>query len=91
MLHTNQTNSRTLKLKFKHNFNIKLNWVGMKANMGKGDKTFRMILGATLIVLGLYFQSWWGAIGLIPIITSFISWCPFYVPLKISTISKQKE
>ncbi len=62
----------------------------MKANMGKEDKTFRMILGAILTVLGLYFQSWWGAVGLIPIITSFISWCPFYVPLKISTISKQK-
>ena len=63
----------------------------MKANMGKGDKIFRMIFGAILIVLGLYFQSWWGAVGLIPIITSFISWCPFYVPFKISTISKQKE
>ena len=63
----------------------------MKANMGKGDKIFRMIFGAILIVLGLYFQSWWGAVGLIPIITSVISWCPFYVPFKISTISKQKE
>lgn len=63
----------------------------MKANMGKGDKTFRLIFGAILIVLGLYFQSWWGAIGMIPILTSLISWCPFYVPLKISTISKQKN
>lgn len=63
----------------------------MKANMGKGDKTVRMILGGIILALGLYFQSWWGAVGLIPIITSYISWCPFYVPLKISTISKQKE
>ena len=63
----------------------------MKANMGKADKTFRMILGTVIIVLGVYFKSWWGAVGIIPILTSFISWCPFYVPFGLSTMTKQKE
>jgi hypothetical protein len=63
----------------------------MKANMGNTDKYMRVTIGIIAISLGLYFQSWWGVIGVIPIITSIISWCPFYVPLKISTISKQKD
>ena len=63
----------------------------MKANMGKVDKTIRWILGLVIILLGIYFESWWGAIGIIPILTSLISWCPFYVPFGLSTISKQKE
>ena len=62
----------------------------MKANMGKADRTFRMIFGAVFIVLGFYFQSWWGIIGIVPIATAFISWCPLYAPFKFSTISKQK-
>lgn len=63
----------------------------MKANMGKTDKLLRLIVGAIIIILGIYFQSWWGVVGLIPILTSFISWCPMYVPLKISTKSQQKD
>ena len=59
--------------------------------MGKSDKTFRLILGSIIIVLGIFFQSWWGAIGIIPILTSVINWCPLYVPFGISTIFKQKN
>lgn len=59
--------------------------------MGKSDKSFRLVLGIIIIVLGIYFQSWWGAIGIIPIVTSLINWCPLYVPFGISTIFKQKN
>jgi Inner membrane protein YgaP-like, transmembrane domain len=59
--------------------------------MGKSDKSFRLVLGSIIMVLGIYFQSWWGAIGLIPILTSVINWCPLYLPFGISTISKQKD
>lgn len=63
----------------------------MKANMGKADKTFRLTVGAIIIAVGLYFQSWWGAIGIIPIFTSLISWCPLYAPFGLSTTSKNKN
>ena len=63
----------------------------MKANMGKPDKVTRLILGAGIIAAGVYFQSWWGAIGVIPIVTAFINWCPLYFPFGISTCKvKQK-
>jgi predicted RND superfamily exporter protein len=61
----------------------------MKSNMGNIDRTLRIIVGIIAIALGLYFKSWWGAVGLIPLLTSFIGWCPLYAPFKISTRKAQ--
>ena len=63
----------------------------MKANMGKTDRVLRLVLGAVIIFLGVYYESWWGLVGLIPIVTSLISWCPLYVPFGLTTILKRKE
>lgn len=57
----------------------------MKCNMGKGDRMFRAVLGLLILGAGLYFGSWWGLIGLIPLGTAFLSWCPAYVPFGINT------
>ena len=57
----------------------------MKSNMGNIDRTLRVIGGIIAIALGFYFKSWWGAVGLIPLFTSLIGWCPLYAPFKIST------
>ena len=60
----------------------------MKCNVGKADRMFRGIVGVVVVAAGLFFQSWWGLIGLIPLATSLISWCPAYVPFGINTGSK---
>ncbi len=57
----------------------------MKKNVGDMDKKVRIILGAVIIILGLYFQSWWGLIGLVPLATAFMGVCPAYMPFGIST------
>jgi hypothetical protein len=57
----------------------------MTCNMGKGDKIFRGVMGIAILAVGLYFQSWWGLIGLIFLATAFLSFCPMYVPFKINT------
>jgi hypothetical protein len=57
----------------------------MEKNMGSVDKKLRLIVGVLILVVGYLNESWWGLVGLIPIITSFISFCPIYVPFKIST------
>ena len=62
----------------------------MTCNMGRGDRVFRGILGIAILVAGIYFQSWWGLIGLIPLGTSIFAWCPMYVPFKINTGAKPK-
>ncbi|MBC8183880.1 DUF2892 domain-containing protein [candidate division KSB1 bacterium] len=57
----------------------------MKCNVGKGDKIFRVVVGVVIIALGFYFKSWWGAVGLIPLMTAALGWCPAYLPFKAST------
>lgn len=57
----------------------------MKKNIGITDKWIRVVIGLALGVAGIYFKSWWGLIGLIPLATAFINWCPLYLPFGIST------
>jgi hypothetical protein len=57
----------------------------MSHNVGKIDRSIRIILGLIIVLLGFYFQSWWGLLGIIPISTAFISWCPVYSAFKITT------
>ena len=57
----------------------------MKRNVGKVDKIVRLVLGAALIGAGVYFQSWWGAVGAVPILTALMGWCPPYALLGIRT------
>ncbi|MDP2363854.1 MAG: DUF2892 domain-containing protein [Ignavibacteria bacterium] len=62
----------------------------MKANMGSADRIIRFILGAVIIALGFYFKSWWGLIGIVPILTGILNFCPAYNLIGVSTKSKVK-
>ena len=57
----------------------------MNKNIGSLDNTIRLIVGILIIVVGFVNESLLGAIGLIPILTALISWCPLYTILKIDT------
>lgn len=61
----------------------------MKKNMGTTDKTIRIVLGLLLIVIGIFGSKIWIIIGLIPLITGLLNYCPLYKLLGIST-SKEK-
>jgi hypothetical protein len=61
----------------------------MKCNVGGVDRVVRIILGLAVIGLGVFYQSWWGAIGLIPLATAALGWCPLYVPMGISSCPKK--
>ena len=62
----------------------------MKTNMGKTDRILRAILGIGLISLGFVGpQTPWGWIGVIPLITALVGWCPAYLPFGISTCPKE--
>ncbi|MDD5406457.1 MAG: DUF2892 domain-containing protein [Sulfurovaceae bacterium] len=62
----------------------------MMCNIGKTDRIIRLVLGAVIIGLGVMYNSWWGAIGLIPIITALIGWCGLYAIFGINTGCKTK-
>ncbi len=57
----------------------------IKCNIGRTDKIIRVIIGVVIIAVGVYFKSWWGAIGILPIFTAAIGRCLLYIPLGIST------
>jgi hypothetical protein len=60
----------------------------MVKNIGTLDKGFRIILGLALLSLLFILEGnarWWGLIGIGPIITVFIGWCPAYAPFGFST------
>ena len=68
----------------------------MKKNMGSADKIIRVLLaiifgiliftgtvtGALAIILGIF--------GVVFLVTSFMSFCPLYLPIKFSTLKKSK-
>lgn len=60
----------------------------MNKNLGTIDRAIRLIVGLAIIVFGIMNSSWLGAIGLIPLLTALIGWCPLYCPLKINTCGK---
>jgi hypothetical protein len=63
----------------------------MIGNIGKFDKVIRRSIGLIMIGLGFYYKSWLGMIGIVPIIMTYLNFCPIYVPLKINTKEKEEE
>jgi hypothetical protein len=64
----------------------------MKANIGTADRILRIIAGVALIglaatgVIGV-----WGYLGIVPLITAFVRFCPAYLPFGINTCSVEKS
>jgi len=58
----------------------------MKANAGGIDRALRIIAGLALIALTLTGMiGVWGWIGVVPLATGLIGWCPAYSILGVST------
>lgn len=57
----------------------------MQRNIGTTDKIIRVLAGLALLVLGIALNSWWGVIGVLPVLTAFVGICPAYIPFRIST------
>jgi hypothetical protein len=58
----------------------------MKANVGGIDRALRIVLGLvllSLVVVGP--KTLWGLVGLVPLATGLIRFCPVYPLLGIST------
>lgn len=58
----------------------------MTKNLGPIDRAIRIIAGIALCALAATDTiGWWGYIGVVPLITGLIGWCPAYCPLGIKT------
>jgi hypothetical protein len=63
----------------------------LKKNVGNLDSTIRVALGSLMLIAGIWFDTWWGLIGLIPIVTGTIAWCPSYRIFGIDTCEVKVE
>lgn len=57
----------------------------MKTNVGATERVIRALLGLAIIGAGVYFQSWWGAIGAVLLLTAAMGWCLPYAIFGFST------
>ena len=62
----------------------------MTVNMGKADRLLRVLVGLGILVAGFVYGTYWGLIGLIPLLTAAVGLCPLYVPLGISTCKREE-
>ncbi len=59
-------------------------------NVGLWDRIIRIIVGLVLITLAyLEMIGVWGYIGIIPLVTGLLKWCPLYSLLGIKTCPRQ--
>lgn len=63
----------------------------MKRNIGKAERIVRIVVG--MGVLSLAFvgpRSSWAYLGLLPLLSGLIGWCPPYALLGVSTVRTSK-
>ncbi len=61
----------------------------MKCNVGKTDRIIRIVVGLLIGAAGVIFKSWWGLIGILPLLTGIFGFCALYIPFGISTAKKK--
>lgn len=63
----------------------------MTRNEGTLDRALRIVVGLALIALALTGTiGLWGWIGIVPLVTGAIGWCPAYTLLGVSTCPMRK-
>ncbi len=60
----------------------------MCGNVGGIDKLLRIVAGVVLLYFAFDEGYWWGWIGLIPLLTGLVGFCPLYKVFGISTKKK---
>lgn len=64
----------------------------MKPNEGTIDRVLRVAVG--ILLLALTFTNtigMWGWVGVVPLLTGAIGWCPLYTVFGINTCSMKKQ
>lgn len=60
----------------------------MNANVGTIDRTLRIVIGIALLSLLFLLEGnakWFGLIGLVPLLTGTLRYCPLYAVLGLDT------
>jgi hypothetical protein len=64
----------------------------IKPNLGSIDRTIRILAGIGLLALAFVGpQTPWGYLGVVPLLTGVIGFCPAYCPQGLSTCRVPKQ
>lgn len=63
----------------------------MKQNVGNIERVVRIVAGLGILSLTMIGpQSLWGLLGIVPLLTGLVGWCPPYALLGINTCGKKE-
>lgn len=60
----------------------------MQANVGRIDRTLRIVVGLAILAMWFVVEGptrWWTLVGLVPLVTGLVGWCPAYQLLGMKT------
>ena len=57
----------------------------MRINASRIDRTLRVLLALVVMAAGFYYQSLWGLVGIVPLVSGITGFCPLYAVFGMST------
>jgi len=64
----------------------------MSFNEGTLDRSIRVVIGLALVCAALFgVLGAWAWIGVVPLVTGFVGWCPLYSVLGIDTCATKQH
>ncbi len=63
----------------------------MTKNIGSADRTIRIVLGLIILALGVIYKNYLGLLGLLPLATALVRWCPTYLLFGINTCRSKPQ
>ena len=72
----------------------------IRQNVGRLDRTLRLVAGVVIIPTGLSLLNGWqgdpigivvAALGLVPLVTGLTGFCPGYVPFGVATVARERN
>ena len=63
----------------------------MKTNRGGADKILRIVAGIALLAWAVFGGPVWAWIGIVPLATGLLGWCPAYTMLGMNTCPLSKK
>ncbi len=62
-----------------------MRWNRPESNIHLWDRLVRLLLGLSLVALGVLWPTWWGLLAIWPLATGLLAWSPIYSLLGFST------
>lgn len=59
----------------------------IRPNIGESERVVRVLIGIAIIAIAIFYNSWWGLLGLEVLATGIFGWSPIY---KLSGMSRNK-